>query len=41
MRTLPSYCAESKDKAKAQQEQIDADDPKNNKKIEKLLFGNG
>jgi len=41
MRTLPDYSATKKDKAGGEQERIDADDPANNAKIEKLLFGNG
>ena len=41
MRTLPDYSAKKKDGEKKEQEHIDADDPRNRKKIEEILFGNG
>jgi hypothetical protein len=46
MRTLPDYSYESEKRKEKRgegrgHERLDADDPKNNDRIEKILFGNG
>ena len=39
MRTLPSYDVKKGNGGEREQEHIDADDPTNKNKVEKLLFG--